>query len=348
MLIFFPSADPASRARLKVKNNSTVRVGRRSAVGEMLLEEVHKETYLLGAYGYQDVFNSSLVAMLLVSHAHLPTSAVILLVKILLSSISFRLLLPIVRATESLALQFSLVGKDKLHDGFRYFSSCVSICFSFILLLIFLYIWGFDTTKIFAGLGIGGLAVGLALQTTLKDVFASIILMVDRPFKSGDYVNVSGGKYAWSSNKAFDGVIGNVGLRSTTVCMNESGQILHIPNSDLASSRIVNQSEMTRRRHDVTIVLDASNSIEKMRLMGKIFAEASSAIEGLKFEEFAFLQMVHNSNSNCYGHNFSAVYFVEGNDTKFWKKCITELHFVLLEKIEARGLKMANAIKYYK
>ena len=58
MLIFFPSADPASRARLKVKNNSTVRVGRRSAVGEMLLEEVHKETYLLGAYGYQDVFNS--------------------------------------------------------------------------------------------------------------------------------------------------------------------------------------------------------------------------------------------------------------------------------------------------
>ena len=142
MLIFFPSADPASRARLKVKNNSTVRVGRRSAVGEMLLEEVHKETYLLGAYGYQDVFNSSLVAMLLVSHAHLPTSAVILLVKILLSSISFRLLLPIVRATDSLALQFSLVGKDKLHDGFRYFSSCVSICFSFILLLIFLYIWG--------------------------------------------------------------------------------------------------------------------------------------------------------------------------------------------------------------
>ena len=88
MLIFFPSADPASRARLKVKNNSTVRVGRRSAVGEMLLEEVHKETYLLGAYGYQDVFNSSLVAMLLVSHAHFPTSVVILLVKILLSSIS--------------------------------------------------------------------------------------------------------------------------------------------------------------------------------------------------------------------------------------------------------------------
>ena len=326
--------------------NPRFRAGRRSIVGNMLLEEVHKETYLLGAYGYQDVFNSSLVAMLVVSHAHLPTSIVIVLTKILLSSISCRLLLPIVRASDSLALQSSLIGQDKMHDGFRYISSCVSICLSFVLLVLFLYIWGFDTTNIFAGLGIGGLAVGLALQTTLKDVFASIILMVDRPFKSGDYVNVSGGKYAWGSNKAFDGVIENVGLRSTTVCMNESGQILHIPNSDLASSRIVNQSEMKRRRHDVTIVLDACNSIEKMRLMGKIFAEASSDIEGLQFEEFAFLQMVHNSNSNCYGHNFSAVYFVEGNNTKFWKKCITELHFVLLEKIEERGLRMANAFKF--
>ena len=56
--------------------------------------------------------------------------------------------------------------------------------------------------------------------------------------------------------------------------MNQSGQILHIPNSDLASSRIVNQSEMKRRRHDVTIVLDASNSIEKNAFDGQNFCRS--------------------------------------------------------------------------
>ena len=54
--------------------------------------------------------------------------------------------------------------------------------------------------------------------------------------QSGDYINISGGAYAWDSNKAFDGTVEHVGLRSTTIRMNQNGSVLHIPNSDLASS----------------------------------------------------------------------------------------------------------------
>lgn len=312
----------------------------------MLFEEVHKETDILGVYGYLDVFNSTLTAILIVCHTHFPTWLIIVLIKTLLSSISFRLILPVIRATDKISEQFSLIGKDKMHDGFSHLSSCISVIMSFVLLLIWLYIWGFDLTNIFAGLGIGGLAVGLALQTTLKDVFASFMLIADRPFQSGDYINVAGGKYAWDSNEAFDGIVEHVGLRSTTIRMNQNGQLLHIPNSDLASSRIVNQREMKRRRHDVTIVLDVNNNISKLRLMGKLFEDAAQDISECSFEEFAFLEMLHNSKSNCYGHKFSAVYFIESNSTKTWKRCITELHLILLEKLKASKVVIANAIKF--
>ena len=59
--------------------------------------------------------------------------------------------------------------------------------------------------------------------------------------------------------------------------------------------------------------------------------------------------MVHNSKSNCmYGHKFSAVYFVEGNETKVWKHSITELHLALLEKLSASKIVLADAVKFTK
>lgn len=354
LLVFFPSAEPIVKANivttsLEGRKKRFHRQGRRSIIGDMLLEEVHKETDILGVYGYQDIFNSTLFAILLVSHSHFPTFVIVGFIRMLLSSISFRIILPIIRATDKIAEQFSLMGKDKMHDGFNHLSSCVSIFMSFLLFLIVLTIWGFDTSNIFAGLGIGGLAVGLALQTTLKDVFASFMLIADRPFQSGDYINISGGAYAWDSNKAFDGTVEHVGLRSTTIRMNQNGSVLHIPNSDLASSRIVNQREMKRRRHDVTLVLDVNNAVTKLRLMGRIFEDAAKDVSNCSFEEFAFLEMVHNSKSNCmYGHKFSAVYFVEGNETKVWKHSITELHLALLEKLSASKIVLADAVKFTK
>ncbi|HMO50598.1 MAG TPA: mechanosensitive ion channel family protein [Kiritimatiellia bacterium] len=90
-------------------------------------------------------------------------------------------------------------------------------------------------TSIIAGLGVGGLAVALAAQDTIKHFFGSLVLFADKPFQVGERVTVD----------AVDGTIEEVGFRSTRIRTLE-GHLVTIPNGDLANKTIIN---ITRRPH---------------------------------------------------------------------------------------------------
>lgn len=112
----------------------------------------------------------------------------------------------------------------------------------YLLFAVFiLQIAGFDTTALITGLGIGALAVALALQTTLSNFFGGVHILVDKPFKRGDYIILDTGQ---------EGVVDTIGWRTTkilTLMMDE----LVIPNGKLAEAIINNQS----RPHGETGVL---------------------------------------------------------------------------------------------
>lgn len=106
-----------------------------------------------------------------------------------------------------------------------------------ILLLLGLENFGIDVTALVAGLGIGGIAVALAAQNILSDLFASLSIVLDKPFVLGDFVTV--GEYL--------GSVEAIGLKTTRI-RSLSGEQVVFSNADLLSSRIRNYGRMYERR----------------------------------------------------------------------------------------------------
>ena len=106
---------------------------------------------------------------------------------------------------------------------------------------------GKPLSALLAGLGIGGLAVALAAQDTLKNFFGSIMIMLDKPFRVGQRITVDG----------HDGTVEEIGFRSTRV-RTLTGHLVTIPNEKMAGGNIENiaQRPSIRRKTNITITYD--------------------------------------------------------------------------------------------
>ncbi len=121
--------------------------------------------------------------------------------------------------------------------GFPVVSLVLKILVAVCGLAAVLRLFGFDVGTVLAGLGIGGLAVALAAQDTLKNFFGSLMLIADRTFRVGDLVKIG----------ANDGVVESVGLRSTRIRAPDDS-LLTIPNSDLTTLHVTNFGARRYRR----------------------------------------------------------------------------------------------------
>lgn len=110
-----------------------------------------------------------------------------------------------------------------------------------------------DVTALVAGLGLGGLAVALALQDTLANFFSSIFIMVDRPFKVGDRI----------ATENVDGVVEEIGFRSTRIRTLTKTQVT-IPNKTLANASVDNITRMHKRRVTQTIGVTYETTADQM------------------------------------------------------------------------------------
>ncbi|MCH2508435.1 MAG: mechanosensitive ion channel family protein, partial [Dehalococcoidia bacterium] len=106
-----------------------------------------------------------------------------------------------------------------------------------ILLLLALDNLGIEITGLITGLGIGGIAIALAVQNILSDLLAYISIMMDRPFVIGDFIVVD----------EFTGVVEHIGLKTTRL-RSLSGELLIFSNNDLLSSRMRNYKDREQRR----------------------------------------------------------------------------------------------------
>ena len=111
---------------------------------------------------------------------------------------------------------------------------------------------GVETTSIIAVLGAAGLAIGLALQGTLQNIAAGIMLLVLRPFKVGDYIDAGG----------ISGTVDQIGL-FTTVMTTFDGVYQSVPNSSLWNTSILNYSRLPTRRMDVPVGIAYEDDVER-------------------------------------------------------------------------------------
>jgi MscS family membrane protein len=133
---------------------------------------------------------------------------------------------------------------------------------------------GFDIMALIAGLGIGGLALALAAQDTVKNVFGGVMIFIDKPFQIGERVIIDGN----------DGFVTEVGIRSTRIktLMN---RIITIPNSKFAESSIENISAEPTRKVVVNLGLTYETTPEKMDLAMKILGEIVDSNQDILSQE---------------------------------------------------------------
>ncbi|MCS6770905.1 MAG: mechanosensitive ion channel family protein [Kiritimatiellae bacterium] len=128
-------------------------------------------------------------------------------------------------------------------------------------------------TSILAGLGVGGLAVALAAQDTVKNFFGSLVIFADKPFLVGDRIIVDN----------TDGVVEQVGFRSTRIRTLE-GSLVTIPNGELANKAIQNIGQRPFIRRTLNLSIPYSSSPEKIQRALEILRELLANHEGMKPE----------------------------------------------------------------
>lgn len=124
----------------------------------------------------------------------------------------------------------------------------------FVAILIVLSTLGVDVTSLVALLSVAGLAVSLALQNTLANLAGGIQLLVTKPFAAGNYVEAG----------ANSGTVHAVGLAYTTL-ITPDNKVIYVPNSDIASARIVNYSGKDTRRVDLKVTASYDAPIQTVK-----------------------------------------------------------------------------------
>ena len=134
------------------------------------------------------------------------------------------------------------------------------ICFCIAAVVSF---WGFDISGFVAGLSIGGLAVSLAAKDSLSNIIACCIIMLDHPFRIGE----------WIVCNEIEGAVESISFRSTNVRTLAQG-LVNIPNSLIISTPIVNYSVRERRRIEMTVGVTYDTTSEQMKTLIEDLTEA--------------------------------------------------------------------------
>ncbi len=193
-----------------------------------------------------------------------------------------------------------------------------------IVVLLALDNLGINVTALVAGLGIGGIAVALALQNILGDLFASLSIMLDKPFIVGDFLIIGD----------FLGNVEYVGLKTTRL-RSLSGEQLVFSNSDLLNSRIRNYGRMFERRVVFSIGVIYQTPREKLKLIPEIIREAVKAQENSRFDR------AHFSKYGSYDLQFETVFYVLSPDYTIYMDIQQAIYFAIHERFEQEGIEFA-------
>ena len=183
---------------------------------------------------------------------------------------------------------------------------------------------GFDVTTLIAGLGIGGVALALAVQNILGDVFACAAIALDKPFVVGDFIVVDG----------LRGTVESVGLKTTRV-RSLDGELLVFSNADLLKSRVRNFKRMLERRIQFGVSVTYDTPPDKLRRIPGWLRQAVEAQPTTRFDRAHF---------KAYGDwalEFELVYYVLDPDYNLYMDVQQSLNLAIYERFAAEGVEFA-------
>jgi small-conductance mechanosensitive channel len=183
---------------------------------------------------------------------------------------------------------------------------------------------GVNVTTLIAGLGVGGIAVALAAQNVLGDLFASLSIVLDKPFVVGDSIAVAD----------FVGSVEHVGLKTTRL-RSVSGEQVVFSNADLLNSRIRNYGRMFERRVVSSIGVTYQTPAAKLRRIPELIREIVQSQSKVRFDR-AHLHKLGDSSLA-----FEFVYHVLTADYNHYMDVQQSINLALLEQLAAEGIEFA-------
>jgi len=220
--------------------------------------------------------------------------------------------------------------KRKMKEDAAGFTTMTAISYAgrvvmwIILLLIALDNLGVNITAMIAGLGIGGIAIALAVQNVLKDLFASLSIVLDKPFVYGDFIVVGDCM----------GSVEHIGIKTTRV-KSLSGEQIIFSNSDLLQSRIRNYQRLQERRSVFTIGVTYQTPYEKLKMIPNLIREIMEKKEKTRVER------VHFSGYGESALNFETAWWVASPDYGLFMDLQQEIFLEIFRRFEQEGIEFA-------
>jgi small-conductance mechanosensitive channel len=193
-----------------------------------------------------------------------------------------------------------------------------------LLILVALDNLGVNITALLAGLGVGGVAVALALQNVLGDLFASLSIALDKPFVIGDNLTID----------TFVGKVEHIGIKTTRL-RSESGEQIVLSNADILKSRVRNFGRLSQQRVLATVRLDFDTPAEKLKGMPKLLENIVREHPQARFERCHLKTLGESS------FLFELSYFVQQPSANPMLDLQEAVNFRIIEELRRAGVEFA-------
>jgi small-conductance mechanosensitive channel len=183
---------------------------------------------------------------------------------------------------------------------------------------------GVEIMPLIAGLGVGGIAIALAVQNVLGDLLASLSIALDKPFKVGDFLVLGDEK----------GTVERIGIKSTRL-RSLSGEQIIMSNGDLLSSRVRNYGRLVERRVAFAIGIVYETPRNLIEAVPGLIRDAISA------QPHTRVDRVHFASFGDFSLNYEAVYYVLSAEYNAYMDIHQAINLKIHEEFERRGIEFA-------
>ncbi len=183
---------------------------------------------------------------------------------------------------------------------------------------------GYNVTSLIAGLGIGGIAIALALQNILGDLFSSLAIYFDKPFKVGDFIVI--GEYM--------GTVKRVGIKTTRIEALQGEEIV-IPNNELTNAKLQNFGLMEKRRIVFTIGVTYDTPASKLKKIPTIIRKI------IKEQENSKIDRVHFKTFGDSSLIYEIVYYIDSSEYTIYMNAQQEINLGIVKEFTQEKIEMA-------
>lgn len=203
------------------------------------------------------------------------------------------------------------------------------------LLLVKIFAWligfvmlvdnlGYDITAVIAGLGVGGIAIALAAQNILGDLFSYFVIFFDKPFEIGDFIIIDNNS----------GVVEKIGIKTSHV-RSLDGQQLIMPNAEMVKSVIQNYKRLEKRRIVFSIGVVYATASEKLKKIPEIIQDI------IEKDQHSIFDRTHLKSFGDFSINYEIVYYIESADYLLFMNTNQNICIQIFEQFETEGIEFA-------